>query len=233
MYQNTYDQNKYKWVELISCLSFVLNYLKLSGWSISTLWGKSVLPRSSEIKVKNLWIYIKTWVCSSLMNILSLVFVVSHQGWQYYTTMEPSQLSQENLMASWIQEKVQEMLINCAYIMCFLGIVCRSIPVSMHKDLQCDSSWVRNAAYWSAAFSPLKLSFSPSTPMNSHVRVLCLLLSLLLDCCGLAVVCGLLGASHGMHTLSFMAAEVRTLIHKFSKQYTHAFWQQNTFYLCR
>ena len=44
--------------------------------------------------------------------------------------------------------------------------------------------------------------------MNSHVRVLCLLVSLLLDCCGLAVVCGLLGASHGMHTLSFMAAEV-------------------------
>ncbi|XP_062243862.1 E3 ubiquitin-protein ligase AMFR-like isoform X1 [Platichthys flesus] len=51
------------------------------------------------------------------------------------------------------------------------------------------------------------LSFSPSTPMHSHVRVLCLLVSLLLDCCGLAVVCGLLGASHGMHTLSFMAAE--------------------------
>nr|XP_057944897.1 E3 ubiquitin-protein ligase AMFR-like isoform X2 [Doryrhamphus excisus] len=51
------------------------------------------------------------------------------------------------------------------------------------------------------------LSFSPSTPMNSHVRVICLLVSLLLDCCGLAVVCGLLGATHGMHTLSFMAAE--------------------------
>ncbi|XP_034415147.1 E3 ubiquitin-protein ligase AMFR-like isoform X2 [Cyclopterus lumpus] len=52
------------------------------------------------------------------------------------------------------------------------------------------------------------LSFSPSTPMNSHVRVLCLLVSLLLDCCGLAVGCGgLLGASHGMHTFSFMAAE--------------------------
>ncbi|XP_034043198.1 E3 ubiquitin-protein ligase AMFR-like [Thalassophryne amazonica] len=51
------------------------------------------------------------------------------------------------------------------------------------------------------------LSFSPSTPTNNHVRVLCLLFSLLLDCCGLAVVCGLLGASHGMHTLSFMAAE--------------------------
>ena len=62
-------------------------------------------------------------------------------------------------------------------------------------------------------FFPLQLSFSPSTPMNSHVRVLCLLVSLLLDCCGLAVVCGLLGASHGMHTLSFMAAEVRIISH--------------------
>lgn len=55
----------------------------------------------------------------------------------------------------------------------------------------------------------LQLSFSPSTPMNSHLRVMCLLVSLLLDCCGLAVVCGLLGASYGAHTLSFMAAEVR------------------------
>uniref|UniRef100_A0A8K9XU79 E3 ubiquitin-protein ligase AMFR n=1 Tax=Oncorhynchus mykiss TaxID=8022 RepID=A0A8K9XU79_ONCMY len=51
------------------------------------------------------------------------------------------------------------------------------------------------------------LSFSPTTSMNSHVRVLTLLVSLLLGCCGLAVVCGLLGAAHGMHTLSFMAAE--------------------------
>lgn len=58
----------------------------------------------------------------------------------------------------------------------------------------------------------LQLSFSPSTPMNNHVRVICLLVSLLLDCCGLAVVCGLLGASYGMHTLSFMAAEVRTFL---------------------
>lgn len=49
--------------------------------------------------------------------------------------------------------------------------------------------------------------------MNSHVRVLCLLVSLLLNCCGLAVVCGLLGAPHGMHTLSFMAAEVRVWSH--------------------
>lgn len=66
-------------------------------------------------------------------------------------------------------------------------------------------------------FSSLQLSFSPSTPMNSHVRVLCLLVSLLLDCCGLAVVCGLLGAPHGMHTLSFMAAEVRVWSHNCMK----------------
>lgn len=48
--------------------------------------------------------------------------------------------------------------------------------------------------------------------MSNHVRVIFLLVSLLLDCCGLAVVCGVLGASYGMHTLSFMAAEVRTVV---------------------
>ncbi|XP_055504643.1 autocrine motility factor receptor a isoform X2 [Leucoraja erinacea] len=51
------------------------------------------------------------------------------------------------------------------------------------------------------------LSFSPTTPMSSHVRVLALLVSMLLSCCSLAVVCVLVGYSHGMHTLSFMAAE--------------------------
>ncbi|XP_062997381.1 E3 ubiquitin-protein ligase AMFR isoform X2 [Elgaria multicarinata webbii] len=51
------------------------------------------------------------------------------------------------------------------------------------------------------------LSFSPTTPMNSHVRVLTLLVAMLLSCCGLAVVCGIIGYTHGMHTLSFMAAE--------------------------
>ncbi|KAG7275067.1 hypothetical protein CRUP_004833 [Coryphaenoides rupestris] len=56
------------------------------------------------------------------------------------------------------------------------------------------------------------LSFSPTTPMNSHVQVLSLLVSLLLGCLGLAVVCGLLGATHGMHTLSFMAAECLLVI---------------------
>ncbi|NXI35027.1 AMFR ligase, partial [Galbula dea] len=51
------------------------------------------------------------------------------------------------------------------------------------------------------------LSFSPTTPMSSHVRVLTLLIAMLLSCCGLAVVCGVIGYTHGMHTLAFMAAE--------------------------
>ncbi|XP_015680892.1 E3 ubiquitin-protein ligase AMFR [Protobothrops mucrosquamatus] len=51
------------------------------------------------------------------------------------------------------------------------------------------------------------LSFSPTTPLNSHIRVLTLLVVMLLSCCGLAVVCGVIGYAHGMHTLSFMTAE--------------------------
>ncbi|KAM6118231.1 E3 ubiquitin-protein ligase AMFR [Pterocles gutturalis] len=51
------------------------------------------------------------------------------------------------------------------------------------------------------------LSFSPTTPMSSHIRVLTLLIAMLLSCCGLAVVCGIVGYTHGMHTLAFMAAE--------------------------
>ncbi|NWR77290.1 AMFR ligase, partial [Centropus unirufus] len=51
------------------------------------------------------------------------------------------------------------------------------------------------------------LSFSPTTPMSSHIRVLTLLITMLLSCCGLAVVCGVIGYTHGMHTLAFMAAE--------------------------
>ncbi|XP_065589540.1 E3 ubiquitin-protein ligase AMFR [Cyrtonyx montezumae] len=51
------------------------------------------------------------------------------------------------------------------------------------------------------------LSFSPTTPMSSHIRVLTLLVAMLLSCCGLAVVCGIIGYTHGMHTLAFMAAE--------------------------
>ncbi|NXY80883.1 AMFR ligase, partial [Alcedo cyanopectus] len=51
------------------------------------------------------------------------------------------------------------------------------------------------------------LSFSPTTPMSSHIRVLALLIAMLLSCCGLAVVCGVIGYTHGMHTLAFMAAE--------------------------
>ncbi|XP_039209757.1 E3 ubiquitin-protein ligase AMFR isoform X2 [Crotalus tigris] len=52
------------------------------------------------------------------------------------------------------------------------------------------------------------LSFSPTTPLNSHIRVLTLLVVMLLSCCGLAVVCGVIGYTHGMHTLSFMTAEL-------------------------
>ncbi|XP_014812862.1 PREDICTED: E3 ubiquitin-protein ligase AMFR isoform X4 [Calidris pugnax] len=51
------------------------------------------------------------------------------------------------------------------------------------------------------------LSFSPTTPLSSHIRVLALLVAMLLSCCGLAVVCGVIGYTHGMHTLAFMAAE--------------------------
>ncbi|KAM9607102.1 E3 ubiquitin-protein ligase AMFR isoform 2-T2 [Trichechus inunguis] len=51
------------------------------------------------------------------------------------------------------------------------------------------------------------LSFSPTTPMSSHGRVLSLLIAMLLSCCGLAVVCCITGYTHGMHTLAFMAAE--------------------------
>ncbi|KAL7868031.1 hypothetical protein SRHO_G00094150 [Serrasalmus rhombeus] len=51
------------------------------------------------------------------------------------------------------------------------------------------------------------LSFSPTTPMSSHVRVLVLLVSMLLCCGVLATLCGLVGHLHGMHTVAFMAAE--------------------------
>ncbi|XP_051546326.1 E3 ubiquitin-protein ligase AMFR-like [Myxocyprinus asiaticus] len=51
------------------------------------------------------------------------------------------------------------------------------------------------------------LSFSPTTPMGSHVRVLTLLVSVLMCCSGLAVLCALVGQVHGMHTVTFMAAE--------------------------
>ncbi|XP_076120743.1 E3 ubiquitin-protein ligase AMFR isoform X1 [Alosa pseudoharengus] len=51
------------------------------------------------------------------------------------------------------------------------------------------------------------LSFSPTTPMSSHVRVLALLTALLLCCCVLAVPCGLMGHMQDVHTAAFMAAE--------------------------
>ncbi|XP_075432999.1 E3 ubiquitin-protein ligase AMFR isoform X2 [Ascaphus truei] len=51
------------------------------------------------------------------------------------------------------------------------------------------------------------LSFSPTTPLSCHVRVLVLLNAVLLACCGLAVLSVLTGYTHGAHTLAFMAAE--------------------------
>lgn len=61
-----------------------------------------------------------------------------------------------------------------------------------------------------------QLSFSPTTPMASHVRVLALLVSILMCCGGLAVLCGLVGHLHGMHTVAFMAAEVEKICYNFS-----------------
>lgn len=58
-------------------------------------------------------------------------------------------------------------------------------------------------------FCAFQLSFSPTTPMSSHGRVLSLLMAMLLSCCGLAVICCVTGYIHGMHTLAFMAVEVR------------------------
>ena len=101
---------------------------------------------------------------------------------------------------------------------CQIKCLSRSVQAHMSNTYQTNASCLRRkTVYLKSTFSSLQLSFSPSTPMNSHVRVLCLLVSLLLDCCGLAVVCGLLGASHGMHTLSFMAAEVRTILTMLSR----------------
>ncbi|XP_044125900.1 E3 ubiquitin-protein ligase AMFR isoform X2 [Bufo gargarizans] len=51
------------------------------------------------------------------------------------------------------------------------------------------------------------LSFSPTTPMSCHVRVLVLLSAMLGVCCCLGVLCVFAGYVHGIHTLAFMAAE--------------------------
>uniref|UniRef100_UPI0037E7B87B E3 ubiquitin-protein ligase AMFR n=1 Tax=Semicossyphus pulcher TaxID=241346 RepID=UPI0037E7B87B len=51
------------------------------------------------------------------------------------------------------------------------------------------------------------LSFSPTTPLSSHARVLLLLVVLLLCCGGLATLCSRLARSQGRHTAAFMATE--------------------------
>lgn len=62
--------------------------------------------------------------------------------------------------------------------------------------------------------------------MSSHVRVLALLTSMLLCCGGLAVLCGLVGRHHGMHTVAFMAAEVRKF--QFLHQQFYISWEKST-----
>ncbi|KAK9971744.1 hypothetical protein ABG768_025095 [Culter alburnus] len=51
------------------------------------------------------------------------------------------------------------------------------------------------------------LSSSSTTTLASHMRVLSVLMCLFVSSGGLTVICGLLGFSHDMHTLSFMAVE--------------------------
>ncbi|ROI15910.1 E3 ubiquitin-protein ligase AMFR [Anabarilius grahami] len=51
------------------------------------------------------------------------------------------------------------------------------------------------------------LSSSSTTTLGSHMRVLSVLMCLFVSSGGLTVICGLLGFSHDMHTLSFMAVE--------------------------
>lgn len=55
----------------------------------------------------------------------------------------------------------------------------------------------------------VQLSFSPATPLSSHMRVILLLVMLLLCCGGLATLCSRLARTQGRHTAAFMAAEVR------------------------
>ncbi|TRY85918.1 hypothetical protein DNTS_011932 [Danionella cerebrum] len=51
------------------------------------------------------------------------------------------------------------------------------------------------------------LSFSPTTAVSSHMRVLALLVTILMCCGALAVLCALVGPLQNMHTVAFMAAE--------------------------
>ncbi|KAL4642193.1 E3 ubiquitin-protein ligase AMFR-like isoform X2 [Arapaima gigas] len=74
------------------------------------------------------------------------------------------------------------------------------------------------------------LSFSPTTPMSSHMRVLTLLGSMLLCGFGLAVLCALVGPAYGMHTVSFMAAEVKVCDFKgmlYFSRYSFHLWDLN------
>eukprot|EP00058_Branchiostoma_floridae_P019376 XP_002604866.1 hypothetical protein BRAFLDRAFT_217171 [Branchiostoma floridae] len=58
------------------------------------------------------------------------------------------------------------------------------------------------------------LSFSPTTPMTTHARVLALLSAVLLICSGLMGVCILVGLEAGLNTAAFMGAECLLLFIK-------------------
>ncbi|XP_035680193.1 E3 ubiquitin-protein ligase AMFR-like isoform X3 [Branchiostoma floridae] len=58
------------------------------------------------------------------------------------------------------------------------------------------------------------LSFSPTTPMATHARVLALLSAVLLICSGLMGVCILVGLEAGLNTAAFMGAECLLLFIK-------------------
>ncbi|XP_066290857.1 E3 ubiquitin-protein ligase AMFR-like isoform X4 [Branchiostoma lanceolatum] len=58
------------------------------------------------------------------------------------------------------------------------------------------------------------LSFSPTTPMATHARVLALLSAVLIICSGLMGVCILVGVEAGLNTAAFMGAECLLLFIK-------------------
>lgn len=99
-------------------------------------------------------------------------------------------------------------------------LCCADLPTKTPRLTLRFSVRVNPAMLKNELLSPVlsfQLSFSPTTPMSSHGRVLSLLIAMLLSCCGLAVVCCVTGYTHGMHTLAFMAAEVRY-------RYRRLFW---------
>ena len=56
--------------------------------------------------------------------------------------------------------------------------------------------------------SPFQLSFSPSIPASTHVRLVGLLCGVEITCVLCFAVCILCGIYHGLHTFALMVAEV-------------------------